>query len=92
MSGRRKNQNVVAMVLAGGEGSRLAPLARETSKPPHHENIALMLPQFRAGSAWQVQLDTAHQRGLSTDRRFAGATQYELRGRSLSLFTEFANA
>jgi glucose-1-phosphate adenylyltransferase len=33
MTGRQKNLRIVAMVLAGGEGSRLAPLTHERSKP-----------------------------------------------------------
>ncbi len=54
----------------------------------HHETIRFALPEFRAGSTWQVLLDTAYEQGLAMDGRFPGAARYDLQGRSLALFTE----
>jgi glycogen operon protein len=58
----------------------------------HHETIPFALPQFRAGSTWQVLLDTAYEQGLAMDGRFPGAARYDLQGRSLALFTEIQQA
>jgi glycogen operon protein len=54
----------------------------------HHEAIPFALPEFRAGSSWQVLLDTAYEQGLAMDGRFPGGARYDLQGRSLALLTE----
>jgi glycogen operon protein len=54
----------------------------------HHDAIEFLLPGMRAGSHWQVLLDTGFEHGLAVDGRFATGERYRLAGRALALLVE----
>ncbi|HXV08533.1 MAG TPA: glycogen debranching protein GlgX [Burkholderiales bacterium] len=54
----------------------------------HHDAIEFLLPGMRAGSHWQVLLDTGFEHGLAVDGRFPTGERYRLAGRALALLVE----
>jgi glycogen operon protein len=56
----------------------------------HHDDLEFLLPEMRAGSGWQVLLDTGFEQGLAVDGRFSTGERYRLGGRALALLVEVA--
>jgi glycogen operon protein len=54
----------------------------------HHERIDFVLPAFREGARWWLELDTSREEGFARGEIFAGGNPYPLQGRSLALLTE----
>ncbi len=51
----------------------------------HHDPIPFLLPRYGRQDLWFALMDTAYERGLGTDGRHAGGSEYPLQGRSLVL-------
>ena len=51
----------------------------------HHEEIPFLLPEFHAGGAWQVVLDTANEAHPFEQKRYDAGAQYPLQGRAMAL-------
>ena len=51
----------------------------------HHEEIPFLLPEFHAGGAWQVVLDTAKEQHPFEQKHFDAGAQYPLQGRSMAV-------
>jgi glycogen operon protein len=58
----------------------------------HHDAIEFLLPEMRAGSRWQVLLDSAFEQGLAVDGRFSTGERYRVDGRALALLVEITDA
>ncbi len=51
----------------------------------HHDVIAFKLPAYGREDAWFCLMDTAFERGLGSDGRYAAGGEYPLQGRTLVL-------
>jgi glycogen operon protein len=51
----------------------------------HHAKIDFLLPEFHAGGAWQVVLDTANSKHPFEQKPYEAGAMYPLEGRSLAL-------
>jgi glycogen operon protein len=51
----------------------------------HHEEIPFQLPEFHAGGAWMLVLDTANEKHPFEPRHFDAGAQYPLGGRSMAV-------
>ncbi|HEV7714102.1 MAG TPA: hypothetical protein VGO53_00795, partial [Steroidobacteraceae bacterium] len=51
----------------------------------HHEKIDFLLPEFHAGGAWQVVLDTANAKHPFEQKPYEAGAMYPLEGRSMAL-------
>ena len=49
----------------------------------HHEEIPFLLPEFHAGGAWLIVLDTANEAHPFEQRHFDAGAQFPLQGRSM---------
>jgi isoamylase len=49
----------------------------------HHEEIPFLLPEFHAGGAWLIVLDTANEAHAFEQRHFDAGAQYPLQARSM---------
>jgi glycogen operon protein len=56
----------------------------------HHEKIDFLLPEFHAGGAWQVVLDTANAKHPFEQKRYEAGAAYPLEGRSMALLISTA--
>jgi hypothetical protein len=53
----------------------------------HHERIDFLLPEFHAGGAWLVKLDTANAKHPFEQKRYEAGAMYPLEGRSMAVLT-----
>jgi len=51
----------------------------------HHDAIPFRLPAYGRQDAWFCLMDTAYERGLGSDGRYAAGETYPLQGRTLAL-------
>jgi glycogen operon protein len=51
----------------------------------HHERIDFLLPEFHAGGAWHVALDTANARQPFEPKPYEAGAKYPLEGRSMAV-------
>jgi glycogen operon protein len=58
----------------------------------HHEPIDFLLPEFHAGGAWLVVLDTANVQQPFEQKSFAPASHYRLEGRSMALLQAISDS
>jgi isoamylase len=51
----------------------------------HHEEIPFLLPEFHAGGAWLIVLDTANEERPFQQKQFGASASYPLQGRSMAV-------
>ena len=51
----------------------------------HHEEIPFVLPEFHAGGAWLIVMDTANEERPFQQKQFSASARYPLQGRSMAV-------